>query len=827
MGWINIMLSVLVMLNINGDDILSRVNYGIFFTPTGKFPGPRSTWRHTFKINLPSTEYYRKLPNLDVICPEDTDRKAKIVCGEFKVTMERIKQVTDVSVMVINQTMTYINEIMPSSHDYKSTVDSRRKRAILSFIGDIEKSLFGSATMKDIDTLTRQINAIEHNQHNFNEGMNMDHETMESFITTMDKRLGNAFAGMQQNHESIVSLKQSIEQSMNIMNHEWIMAVRILTDQSRQASQIQRVMNNFYDGINRLIDGHITPQIISAEILQESLKHIKNKLQKHHPEFKLYTDSISYYYNNRLAYGTKSKGSIYVTLKVPITTLVSDFNLYKISVLPVPINHTTSHVTKISSLPDYLAINQNNNNFIEISQENLECSNIINNNLCHDTNVIQTSNSCSSALFLDSKLNIHNLCHIQFIANHAKPSIFLIQPGSILATNISNIILSCQNEPLQQLNGCQYCIINIPCHCSAKLNNYYIPSNMETCHSAMSESPTLVYPVNLALLQNFFEEDELSHIMSDSTYKDVFQFKIPHFKLYNHNLSNIVAKEEELHLSLKQMTQRAIENKPIFKSISEPILSGEWKFKSDSWMNYSIFDFILISLNIILIVVSIYMFRKQQRLYYMLSTMSKIKLSNALQPTLVWKAPTSVTPTTAPRELDSVIPSYHPLYLEVLSCILIGIIAIYIIIKIKQSLDARWGATKLMLEITNGRSCIHVPVLKMNMCPKYNTLEANKYMSGLSVEGTCMSPVLDINWHCLVVTDTLTMKPLNPPNSIPISHIQAFYINKILQTPFRLYLFYEHKGTVEYAPKIILKDNKEDVTLTMPDKSLYPDLKSL
>ena len=90
----------------------------------------------------------------------------------------------------------------------------------------------------------------------------------------------------------------------------------------------------------------------------------------------------------------------------------------------------------------------------------------------------------------------------------------IIQPGSILATNITNSILSCQNEPLQQLNGRQYCIINIPCHYSAKLNKYYIPSNMETCHTAMSESPTLVYPVNLALLQNF-EEDELSHIMFD------------------------------------------------------------------------------------------------------------------------------------------------------------------------------------------------------------------------------------------------------------------------------------------------------------------------
>ena len=69
------------------------------------------------------------------------------------------------------------------------------------------------------------------------------------------------------------------------------------------------------------------------------------------------------------------------------------------------------------------------------------------------------------------------------------------------------------------------------------------------------------------------------------------------------------------------MTQWAIENKPIFKSISEAILSGEWKLKSDSWMNYSISNFILISLNIILIVESIYMFRKQQILYCTPSTM--------------------------------------------------------------------------------------------------------------------------------------------------------------------------------------------------------------
>ena len=93
---------------------------------------------------------------------------------------------------------------------------------------------------------------------------------------------------------------------------------------------------------------------------------------------------------------------------------------------------------------------------------------------------------------------------------------------------------------------------------------------------------TRVHPVNLALLQEFFDESKLNSIFGDTTFPTPINLTIPEFQMYNHSFSNIVANDQKMHLSLKRIAKATREDQKVFKSLTEPILDGQIKL-DPSW----------------------------------------------------------------------------------------------------------------------------------------------------------------------------------------------------------------------------------------------------
>ena len=75
--------------------------------------------------------------------------------------------------------------------------------------------------------------------------------------------------------------------------------------------------------------------------------------------------------------------------------------------------------------------------------------------------------------------------------------------------------------------------------------------------SIQSHNVNTLQPVNLALLEHFFSEDTLSKIIPNSTFPDPIDIKLPSFKLYQHNLANMLADDKSIDLNLKKKYQKS------------------------------------------------------------------------------------------------------------------------------------------------------------------------------------------------------------------------------------------------------------------------------
>ena len=102
--------------------------------------------------------------------------------------------------------------------------------------------------------------------------------------------------------------------------------------------------------------------------------------------------------------------------------------------------------------------------------------------------------------------------------------------------------------------GCQFCILNVPCECAVTTRDMYLPPRLSSCES---NSTSRIHSVNLALLQQFFNDSSLKAIESNSLFQNPLSIEVPKFNIYNHTMNDIIADDEKRHLSLQKMSEAA------------------------------------------------------------------------------------------------------------------------------------------------------------------------------------------------------------------------------------------------------------------------------
>lgn len=96
----------------------------------------------------------------------------------------------------VNSTVREINALIPPPHRNQFISSFRSKRVILNFVGQISKSLFGTATSDDIYTLQRHMQLLNRNYVKIAKTMAVHEKHLSSFISTVDARFNNVMGAI-------------------------------------------------------------------------------------------------------------------------------------------------------------------------------------------------------------------------------------------------------------------------------------------------------------------------------------------------------------------------------------------------------------------------------------------------------------------------------------------------------------------------------------------------------------------------------------------------------------------------------------------------------
>ena len=109
------------------------------------------------------------------------------------------------------------------------------------------------------------------------------------------------------------------------------------------------------------------------------------------------------------------------------------------------------------------------------------------------------------SLFKNEKRLIKDLCDFRVTLDHITAQVVEISNTAILVYKTDCLEFDCENG-IRVEKGCDFCIMSLSCKCSVTTTKMFLPPRLSGCHV---NTTSKVHPVNLALLQQLFNDSSL------------------------------------------------------------------------------------------------------------------------------------------------------------------------------------------------------------------------------------------------------------------------------------------------------------------------------
>lgn len=206
------------------------------------------------------------------------------------------------SMASVNSTVHQIHQLVPSTRLPTPRLyvgSSRTKRGLFDFIGQISKSLFGTATTSDINAaLKRHMQILNNNNVKLAKAMAQQDEHLSSFISTVDERFNNIMSAVTKNHQDAVAISELAHRSMDALEHEFVLLNELTLKQTNVSAQLEKELEHMKLGIHDLVKGKLSPFLLSPHVLQSSLRQVQDIIITKFPQFHISHKDPLYYYSH-------------------------------------------------------------------------------------------------------------------------------------------------------------------------------------------------------------------------------------------------------------------------------------------------------------------------------------------------------------------------------------------------------------------------------------------------------------------------------------------------------------------------------------------------
>ena len=692
---------------------------------------------------------------------------------------------------MLNHSLTQVLDMMP--HLPPSRSRSRSSRAALDLVGDIGKTLFGTARVKDVKLVARHVAALENKTAAFSATMAHFTDDLTSFIKVSETRFHTLKSTIQLNHQVVAQLANKLNRAQRSIEESSRMTtvmLQLFVNELYHTINLQAGLTDFMEGLHDLMRHKLSRHIIPHSDLIAIIHHINRKLLARDTQLAVMPMDTVNMYNFLPFVWTYRPSGLFITIKFPlITSSLSKFDIYKVLTFPVPINDTSNHATLLSNVPPYLGFSQDNKYFIHPTRDML-------NGPILDAQTVNlplhslTNPSCLTSIFFDDAERIKSLCDFRVSLHYIKPAIQHLHHGNYLILNVSRIYQKCPSGR-QHLPGCKFCIYTLPCFCDLATTDIYFPPRLTHC-SGSNTSATHAHSVNLAMLLHIFELDEIKHISADTKFPKQPLVETPPMKLFQHNFSRLIAQDKADDLSLQRIASAMKNDKTIFQSLSDPILDSLDDMIDDSsiWSWTTILTLLNTVISVLLVLGGCYLyyrFRLLATAFAVLQTAAPTSAQNIFQPNdqaVLPLFPSTLPPPTIP-------PIYISIHDSTLLYALISFACALFCFTAYKFLQNSTPHAIISAEISSGKSCIFIPLLTTPYCPKFFHAQLQDNFSNIQVLGW-FRPKFSWNNGSLRLTNLLDKSELSVPQQVSITIFQAVKLRIMLRKTIFCYLIAEH-----------------------------------
>lgn len=297
----------------------------------------------------------------------------------------------------------------------------RSKRMVpLGIVGMASRTLFGTATLKDVEDITKKLDDIGKEQsqivHINSEQIHLitqKFEDLDNITKTqriMLKEFEDQFLAVTKNNQRV----SEVAYANDLMLH-----ARIVANHMRHVKEVYQRIGKILKGA---VIGKIKPELLQKDLLQQMGDDIRRTtngadfpiLNEH-----LRAETIAQISNIDVVY---HKDKLIVIVKVPLVNK-EPYQLYQINELPVRQTSINKHISWAHIRPkhEYIAVSSDNRQFVELNKEDLNsCTKIQTGKLCNNnkpTRMSVKSDGCEINMLLQPSTKIMQTCDVRISRN--------------------------------------------------------------------------------------------------------------------------------------------------------------------------------------------------------------------------------------------------------------------------------------------------------------------------------------------------------------------------------------------------------------------------
>ena len=763
--------------------IISRPNVGIIFTQEQDVTINPTYWHHTVAIplNVSLWEPY------DTVCARNTTELCRTIDTVntlyYKTSIQLQAQVSNIQSEIFQLAMA------------KNSL--RDKRGLFDILGKGAKAVFGVATMDDVKVLAKHIAQLQTLVSDSDHNRKTDITTLHSYQVQADQRMDHLASHLESLDNALLNMSSKFDNFQLIMKDymtyadmvarhsilfndtfhliSWISQYNIRLS---SLANTHTILQSLLHDIPHLVDGKLTPNIISPSLIRSLLSEVDNNLRSTDAKLTVACGLDYFYRNTGTVVSALHDNALFIKLNIPLTFKHSPFNLFMIDVLPVPTDETNEMYTILSDISPFLLLSSDNSSFLPLtfSQKNRLFD------LAHPLNFIPkpvTQNNCIINVYFDIHDQVSKTCRLKILhkPNFPHDRVYLLPDFTYLMyTPNTKWLLKCPDRVDEVVSHSGIFTVTLQCKCFLSANAVSYTAAHTQCDDS---THTVSYSSNFLVYSSLYQSLNLQLNISKFSSEPI-HFQLPASVIDSVKLHSL----EKLDQSTNSEALHAFKPSS-FNTDTSLYQYMNWFQSSTGSAFLSITSIILICFNVLLLTVVIVGAIKFRKMQIALATLSAVQSAKAIRFTL----PTPTNMYYPPITIS--VPQWQTILLGlVLLCttlVLLTLLYIWYHIPNLHS-PLRRTHSQVVLSLSSDNIFLQLPLLSLPIDVLLPAQASQLPLLKISFSFSLLGPYAKLHWISRTLPAVHGFVSL--PSKVRISFPQAFRLCRLLTQPHLCHIHY-------------------------------------